>query len=290
MKILYELSKHKYTPPSDQYDTTGALYGSLQHFYGFGEIGGDIVNDSLRTREEYKETLLRLIRQEQFDRGMSDRDFAHAIGMSEANYRKMIRGHMAHIDFYIVARVCMFTGRFFGEFLQEVNTDVVESARIMQKLPPSSQRAVAAIIRVEQAIYDHLEDKDDYVTELVMTGCMQDGMILDSSSCRPYNIKNYMRKYPNIDRSIYITSNHLHPVYIKGDHLLISCSSPRDGDTGIFVDTQQGRCYVRKLKQGSPCILEPVTPYGCEITVDPDDPQDMSRWVKFGVVLAKVRD
>lgn len=244
------------------------------------------MNDSLRDKQ--KEALLTNIKKEQYKLGLSDRDFARAIGLSEANYRKMMRGHMAHIDFYIISRICALTGTSLPELVGSPQDGDVLAHRI-QELPQSSRRALSAMIDVEAALYTGLEDRDDYITELVMTGCMQDGMILDSSSVRTLNVKGYRKRYPQIDRAIYVTSNHMHPVYVKGDHLLISCTPPRDGDTGVFIDTKEGRCYIRKFIQGKPCILEPLTPYGRPIEVDPDSQEDLSRWVKFGIVVKRIK-
>ncbi|MBQ0059090.1 MAG: DNA-binding protein, partial [Lachnospiraceae bacterium] len=104
------------------------------------------------------------------------------------------------------------------------------------------------------------------------------------------NIAGYRRKYGNeITCGIRVTSNHLHPVYLKNDILLISKRPIRDGDTGIFLNTETGCVYLRKFYQTSPCRLEPINGYGETFYVDSDSQEDMGKWIKFGYVLTKMR-
>lgn len=119
---------------------------------------------------------------------------------------------------------------------------------------------------------------------------LTDGMILDSYNVEKLDVSNYRKAFGDaLHIGIRITSNHLHPVYNKGDILLISRNPIRDGDTGIFINAQNKRAYIRKLHQKNPCELTPINNYGETFYVDSDNVDDMSKWIKFGHVLCKVR-
>ena len=102
----------------------------------------------------------------------------------------------------------------------------------------------------------------------------------------PEYIEKYGERLPG---GIRITSNHLHPVYIKGDIIGISKRPPRDGDTCVLVNKKNGRAYIRKFIQSEPCRMEPINGYGDIITIDPNNPDEMRKWVMFGVVITVLR-
>ncbi len=81
----------------------------------------------------------------------------------------------------------------------------------------------------------------------------------------------------------------MHPVYNLGDILLISKQAIRDGDTGVFVNRENGCAYIRKFHQASPCILAPVNEYGETFLVDSYNKEQMDKWIKFGTVITKMR-
>ena len=119
---------------------------------------------------------------------------------------------------------------------------------------------------------------------------MADGMIFDSYNVEKLDVSNYRKAFGDaLHIGIRVTSNHMHPVYNKGDILLISRNPIRDGDTGIFINAQTKRAYIRKFHQTNPCELTPLNNYGETFYVDSDNVDDMSKWIKFGYVLCKVR-
>lgn len=134
------------------------------------------------------------------------------------------------------------------------------------------------------------KNKEDLISVLIPTGNMTDGMIFDSYNVEKLDVSNYRKAFGDaLHIGIRITSNHLHPVYNKGDILLISRNPIRDGDTQIFINAQNKRAYIRKLHQKTPCELTPINNYGETFYVDSDNVDDMSKWIKFGHVLCKVR-
>lgn len=149
------------------------------------------------------------------------------------------------------------------------------------------------MIDFEAEFAEDLQDFDnneDYITVMVPTGNMLDGMIYDSCSFEKLNIAPYRNRYGSlIDFGIRVTSDHLTPVYLPGDILLISKQPIRDGDTGIFIDKNSGLLYTRKFFQTSPCRLEPINNYGQTFYIDSSNESDINRWIRFGFVITKMR-
>ena len=75
-----------------------------------------------------------------------------------------------------------------------------------------------------------------------------------------------------------------------GDILLISRRPPRDGDTTIFLNTENSRAYLRRFIQQVPRILQPINGYGESFYIDPYNEDEVKKWVKYGVVLTKMRE
>ena len=85
-------------------------------------------------------------------------------------------------------------------------------------------------------------------------------MIWDSANVRKVNIAPYRKRYGSqINAGVEVTSNHLTPVYHMGDILLISRRPPRDGDTTIFLNTENGRAYLRRLFSRFPVFFSQST-------------------------------
>ena len=134
------------------------------------------------------------------------------------------------------------------------------------------------------------EDPANMLDVLLLTGNMEDGMVLDSAHEEHVYCPEYIKKYgERLHCGIRITSNHLHPVYIKGDIIGISKRPPRDGDTCVLVNKKNGRAYIRKFIQSEPCRMEPINGYGDVITIDHNNPDEMREWVIFGVVITVLR-
>ena len=173
------------------------------------------------------------------------------------------------------------------------NDDVINLVKRIKKLSKSQRILIDSIIDTELALSAYKDESchtEDLISVLIPTGNMTDGMILDSYNVEKLDVSNYRKAFGDaLHIGIRITSNHLHPVYNKGDILLISRNPIRDGDTGIFINAQNKRAYIRKLHQKNPCELTPINNYGETFYVDSDNVDDMSKWIKFGHVLCKVR-
>jgi hypothetical protein len=184
------------------------------------------------------------------------------------------------------------TGKLCDE-LCGVTSPYIATYQRLRKLSVPQLHFICDMIEFELSFGHTLKSSDsmeDYVTMIIPSGNMQDGMIYDSCSLRKLNVAAYKKRYGNqIDCALMITSNHLQPVYHEGDILLLCRSSIRDGDTGIFLHQPTGLAYIRKFRQTEPNRLEPISNYGQTLYLDNTNPDEVAAWIKFGYVVTKMR-
>lgn len=239
-------------------------------------------------RNELIKIFLENIEKERVALRLTQQQMAQKLGMSLSGYKKMIAGETAKIDMVLVHRLYELTGQFMCEMVG-MSVPEVKLIRKYQKLSPSQQKFVEDIIDFEEAFRPE-DCGEDYITLMVPMGNLEDGMIWDSVDLQKVNISAYRSRFgADLHCAIKVTTNHLHPVYHDGDVLLMCRRAPRDGDIGIFINKNTGRAYLRRFKQTVPCQLLPINGYGETFYVDPYSVGDMEQWIKFGVVLTKLR-
>lgn len=241
------------------------------------------------TRMEMNRQFAEKMEQERSALGLTQKQMADKLELSLSAYKRIITCTTDKIDLYVIYKLYLLTGKLAYEFT-DITDPYLELKKKIMGLSQSQISYVDALLDFEQSFKDTHEDYDDYVTLYIPTGNMEDGMLYDSANVEKINIAAYRKRYGSmISCAIKITSNHLHPVYNKGDILLISRHSIRDGDTGVFLNRDNGRAYLRKFYQTTPCRLETVNGYGETFYVNGDDKADMDKWIKFGRVIAKMR-
>lgn len=219
----------------------------------------------------------------------SQKQMAEKLEISLSAYKRLITYNTERIDLYVLYKLYLLTGKLAYEFTG-VTDSYLETKRKVMGLTPMQLAYIEAIVDFENAFKDSHCDYEDYLTVYVPTGNMEDGMIYDSANIEKVKLPDFQKKYGSmISCGVQITSNHLHPVYNKGDILLIAKKPIRDGDTGIFFNKESGRAYIRKFYQTNPCMLEPVNGYGQTLYVDSNSKNDMEKWIKFGIVVTKLR-
>ncbi|MBQ0059682.1 MAG: helix-turn-helix transcriptional regulator, partial [Lachnospiraceae bacterium] len=214
------------------------------------------------TRFEMSQKFAEMLEKERVKMGLSQKQMAQKLDVSLSTYKRIVSGTTDKIDLYLLYKLYLATGKLAYEFT-DFSDPVLELKKKIAHLSPSQMSFIESLIDFETAYAASHEDAEDYVTVYIPTGNMEDGMIYDSVNIEKVNIAGYRRKYGNeITCGIRVTSNHLHPVYLKNDILLISKRPIRDGDAGIFLNTETGCIYLRKFYQTNPCRLEPINGYG----------------------------
>lgn len=219
----------------------------------------------------------------------SQSQMARELDMSLSSYKRIINGETTKIDIYTEYKLYQLTHAFTFEFVQETDK-FLDSIKKLRQLSANQLNFINSMINFELAFSSTNPAHEDYITVVVPTGNMCDGMIYDSSNVEKVNVASYRQTFgENIHYGIKITSDHLQPVYNSGDILLICRDAIRHGDTGIFINKKTGRAYIRKYHQTNPCVLEPVNNYGQIFYIDNNDKEDMEQWLKLGYVLTKMR-
>lgn len=223
-----------------------------------------------------------------YEIGITQAEMSKELGISLSAYKRIINGENQMSSLDVIANLYNLTGRLISEFIGLDNQELA-TMRKLRNLTPQSLAFIDSLIDFETEFAD-TPDIDNCVSCIVPIGDMQDGMIWDSFNVEKVNIGSYAKKFGSlISCGIRVTSNHLHPVYHKGDILLISKTPIKNGDLGVFIDKNTNRAYLRAFHQTEPCRLEPINDYGDTFYVNPYDESEMNRWIKFGKVICKMR-
>ena len=199
------------------------------------------------------------IEKERVRLNLTQAQMAQKLDMSVSNYKKLIAGQYRRPNLFLAQRLYELTGKLLFEFFD------FDSPKL---------NAISKFMKLSDTQRSFIE-----------------GIIWDSANVRKVNIAPYRKRYGSqINAGVEVTSNHLTPVYHMGDILLISRRPPRDGDTTIFLNTENGRVYLRRFIQQVPRILQPINGYGESFYIDPYNEDEVKKWVKYGVVLTKMRE
>lgn len=246
------------------------------------------------TRLELQRNFAFTLEQQRVKLGLTQKQMAEELEISESGYRKILRGDVEKIDLYTAYKLHTITGMWIYEMIN-IHNEHVHLIDGLRCLSARQRKYIYNLVLFEISFNEQNKrtgDNGDYVSMIVPTGNFTDGMSYDSMNIEHVEVSRYRPEYGSlITSAVKVTSNHFHPVYHEGDVLLVCNDPPREGDTGIFINTKKSRAYIRKFRQSDPCRLESLILPGVipDVLVDKRDEEDMSQWVKFGYVLTKIR-
>lgn len=241
------------------------------------------------TKQELARNFSLNVERERIRLGLTQAEMAKKLEMSLSGYKKMISGETTKIDAYTAFLMHDLCDKWFYEIIGYPISEAETVAKI-RKLSKTQLRFITAIVDLEYSLLTEQNSPEEYIPVIVPTGNMQDGMIYDSADILHINAAIYRKRFgDDLHFGIKVTSSHLHPAYNKGDIILISQNPIRDGDTGIFINKEDGCIYIRKFHQAAPCVLEPINGFGKTFFVNNSNPQEMKNWIKMGYVLCKMR-
>lgn len=241
------------------------------------------------TKQELARNFSLNVEKERIRLGLTQAEMAKKLELSLSGYKKIISGETTKIDTYTAFLMYDLYGKWLFEMIGHP-VHIADTLSKMKRLTESQLRFISAIVNMEYDFLTEQDSPDEYISVIVPTGNMQDGMIFDSANVIKVNAAIYRKRFGDaLHFGIKITSSHLHPVYTKGDVILISQNPIRDGDTGIFINKDDGCVYIRKFHQAEPCLLEPINGFGKPFYVNNSNPQEMEKWIKLGYVLCKMK-
>lgn len=242
------------------------------------------------SRQEVVRNFITSMERERVRRGYTQPQMAERLGLSVSGYKKIIAGETSKIDLYTAYQVYKFSGKFIFELCGENSTEL-EAFQGYRSLTSSQRAFVDDIIQFERNFQENNTAVEEYISVIVPSGVAEDGMIWDSANVIKVNASSYIHKFGrDLHCGILVTSDHLQPVYQMGDILLICRRPPRNGDTGIFINKEEGRAYLRRFRQTDTIRLEPINEYGAVIELSSSDLSDEGKWLKLGCVLTKMRN
>lgn len=241
-------------------------------------------------RLEITQKFIEKIEQTRLAKGFTQAQMAEHFGLSLSGYKKMVLGETSKIDLCHLLTLSELSEEPLWNLYGLSNED----ANFFQKLhslSPTQRRFIDGILEYEYSFQTPPLGDEEWISVIVPSSDFNDGMLWDSANLEKCNVSPYLQMYPGqVDCGLRITSNHMTPIYHAGDLLLISYNAPRNGDIGIFVDKTTGRGYIRRFRQTNPCQLLPLNGRGRVFEVDSNNSEDMDKWIKFGIVITKVRN
>lgn len=242
------------------------------------------------TRQEITSNFITSMERERIRYGYTQSQMAERLGLSVSGYKKIIAGETSKIDLYAAYQISRLSGKFICELFGEKSAEL-EAFQSYRSLTASQKSFVNNIIQFEQDFQESGSAVEEYISVIVPSGVVEDGMIWDSANIIKVNAAPYIHMFRReLHCGIMVTSDHLQPVYQMGDILLISKRPPRNGDTAILMNKEEGRIYVRRFRQTDTIRLEPVNEYGVIIELSRSDLSDKGKWIIMGCVLTKMRN
>lgn len=260
---------------------------NIKEVYANNLVGGSSMD--VLEQKEFIQNLCTTLEDFRIKNNLSQSAMGKKINVSQSTYNRLVSGDYNCNGLYAFYLFCKLSNKTMCEVVGDKSSDAYLSTAF-KSLPKFRQKTVLNIIELESQLQMSDRYGNDYVDCYSLTNDNCDNMVYDAASYEPVNISGYKEICPDtIDCAIKIHSNHFHPTFHEDDILLIHQGPPRNGDTGIFINRKTKRVFFRRFIQGDVCKLEPVTPYGKTITVNPHDINDMSQWIKFGYVMTRMR-
>ena len=241
------------------------------------------------TKEEMLNNFAHNIEEERKSLDFTQVLFSKMLGVSVSTYKNIISRKTNNLDVFLALRLSELTHKPIPDLLG-CSSKEYEVLGKYRQLTDRQRAYILGKMDYELSMKVLETDPENMLDVLCPTGEMADGMILDSSHEERIYCPEYIKKYgETLHCGIKITSNHLLPVYVKGDIICISKRVPRNGDTVTIIHKETGRAYIRRYVQRSKTKLVPINGFGDVIEVDPNSFEDMEQWVRFGVVIAVLR-
>ncbi|MCM1120877.1 MAG: helix-turn-helix domain-containing protein [bacterium] len=241
------------------------------------------------TRQEVSRNFIISMERERVRRGYTQPQMAERLGLSTSGYKKIIAGDTNKIDLYSAYQVYQLSGKFIFELCGE-NSPELEAFQRYRSLTSTQKAFVNDILHFEQDFQDNNSNSREYLSVLVPTGVVEDGMIWDSANIIKVKAASYIHRFSReLHGGILVTSNHLQPVYQMGDILLFTKRPPRNGDTAIVLNREEGRVYLRRYRESASIHLEPLNEYGVTFELENRDLSEQGSWIILGCILTKLR-
>lgn len=229
----------------------------------------------------YKNRIVSTINKLMYNRNWSIRQLAEQSELPYESVKKIVGGKINNPTIYSLTKICEALDCSLDYLLENKPSYGLKS----HTFPPRVTTLLTEIANFEIYLSKrNINPTTNFITTLVPTGIIRDGMLFDSFILDSTNISEYALDVGKIAMcGIKVLGNELSPTYINGDILLIAKDRfPIDGETGIFIIGKKG--YIRQYYAGKPICLKSLNNATDSITINSID-----EFHFFGRVLTIVR-
>ena len=131
------------------------------------------------------------LEKDRISKNYSQAAWAEIIGMSLSSYKRLISGASTKIDILTIFKIYELTGKTLLELAEQRN-EVINTVLKLNYLSTQQLKFINYIIDFERNFLSSIskDEIDDYLSVMVPTGDMHDGMIYDSANVEKVNIKS----------------------------------------------------------------------------------------------------
>ena len=135
------------------------------------------------------------LEKERLNLGMTQAEFASKLEISVSTYKNIISRRTDKIDIMIAMQIYKLTGHFLYELFGNDNPEM-ECLKKFRLLNNRQKAYISGKIDFELEMMSHEQDSENMLDVLVLTGNMEDGMVLDSAN-EERTVRNILRNMVN---------------------------------------------------------------------------------------------
>ncbi|MDE7222940.1 MAG: helix-turn-helix transcriptional regulator, partial [Acetatifactor sp.] len=132
------------------------------------------------TRQEIARNFITSMEMERMRCGYTQPQMAERLGLSVSGYKKIIAGETSKIDLYAAYQIYKLSGKFIFELCGEKCAEL-DAFQGYRSLTASQKAFVNNIIQFEQDFQENNTAAEEYISVIVPSGAVEDGMIWDSA-------------------------------------------------------------------------------------------------------------
>lgn len=214
--------------------------------------------------EEYYDIGKRL-KEVMAERGMTISSLAEMTGVSEDTIKAIRCGKTKSPGIQLMIAIADALDCTMDGFLHRasISKDELHILRKYRTLNKHGQNMVMLMLDSEAHMQRHIPDKNDPNRAVRSLPCISSTHTLSSNTDFSTHATEFIEipadYFPMADYCLRLTTNMLHPIYIKGDIVAVKKDFPHFGDVGVFL-SKDGVEMIRRYteKDGSP-YLEAVS-------------------------------
>ena len=148
----------------------------------------------MTTKKEMLDTFAENLEKERIKLGYTQCEFAKKLGISASSYRNIISRRVDTFSIMLAPKLYELTGRFLYEMFGQRSIEI-EVLNKFRKLTDRQKAYITAKIEFELEMKAKEEDPANMLDVLLLTGNMEDGMVLDSAHEEHVYCPEYIKKY-----------------------------------------------------------------------------------------------